>query len=60
MHKIIRLCLIGALHLTCYLWFIPQIILPRFGSTGSKMAVAGVVALSLALVTLMFRKGKKP
>jgi len=57
--KVFRLCLIGALHATCYLWFIPSVILPRFGSTGSKAAVACVVVISLVLVTLMFRK-KKP
>lgn len=59
MHKIFRLCLIGALHVTCYLWFIPTVVIPRFGSTGSKAAVAGVVALSLVLITFMFRKKKE-
>jgi len=58
--KIIRLCFIGALHATCYLWLIPQVIMPRFGSTGSRAAVACVVTLSLILVTLMFRKKKQP
>ena len=48
------------MHATCYLWLIPRVILPRFGSTGSKVAVAGVVTLSLILVTLMFRKKKQP
>jgi len=56
--KAIRLCFIGALHATCYLWFIPHVILPRFGTTGSKTAVACVVAISLLLVTLMFRRKK--
>ena len=60
MQKFIRLCLIGSLHATCYLWLIPRVILPRFGSTGSKVAVACVVTLSLILVTLMFRKKKQP
>ena len=59
MPKVIRLCLIGVLHATCYLWFIPVVVLPRFGSTGSKVAVACVMATSLILVTLMFRH-KKP
>jgi len=56
--KVIRLCLIGSLHVTCYLWFIPKVILPRFGSTGSKAAIACVVTLSLVLITLMLRKKK--
>ncbi len=58
MPKVIRLCLIGSLHATCYLWLIPQVILPRFGATGSKVAGVCAVTLSLILVTLMFR-GKK-
>ena len=58
MPKVIRLCLIGALHATCYLWFIPHVILPRFGTTGSKTAVACVVVISLLLVTLLFRRKK--
>lgn len=59
MQKLIRLCLIGSLHVTCYLWFIPHVVLPRFGSSGSKVAMACVVTLSLILLTLMFRR-KKP
>lgn len=54
-----RIGFIGILHTTCYLWFIPKVILPKFGSTGGKVAVVGVILTSLILVTLMFKKKKK-
>ncbi|MCG8473395.1 MAG: hypothetical protein MI742_16270 [Desulfobacterales bacterium] len=59
MKPLARIGLIGMLHATCYLWFIPKIVLPHFGSTGGKVAVACVVATSLFLVTLIFRKPRK-
>lgn len=59
MNKILRIGIIGLLHVTVYLWLLPFVILPRFGSMGSKITVAVVIGMSLILLFLMFRKKRK-
>ncbi|MBU1169305.1 MAG: hypothetical protein KKD44_07050 [Proteobacteria bacterium] len=60
MKKLARLGLIGVLHATVYLWLLPHLILPRFGSLGSKITVGVLIVLSVIILTSAFVKKKKP
>lgn len=60
MKKMARIGFIGILHATVYLWLLPHLILPRFGSLGSKITVAVLILISLIILTTTFVKKKKP
>lgn len=50
---------IGVLHTTVYLWLLPRMILPRFGSCGSKITIAVLVLISLLVLVSAFGKKDK-
>ncbi len=52
----LRILLIGVLHSTCYLWLLPKVILPRFGSTGSRVTVAVLIVISLILLSGLVKR----
>lgn len=60
MKKLLRVGSIGALHTTVYLWLLPRLILPRFGSLGSKITVGVLVLISLVILTATFMAKNKP
>lgn len=59
MKKLMRIALIGFIHTTVYLWLIPVVILPRFGSLGSKITIACVIIFSIVLLTMTFGGKRK-
>jgi hypothetical protein len=60
MKKILRVGSIGVLHTTVYLWLLPRLILPRFGSLGSKITVGALVLFSVVVLSMTFLGKSKP
>ncbi len=56
MRQAARVLLIGTLHTVCYLWLLPEVILPRFGRTGSRVTVTVLVVVSIVLLSGMIRR----
>lgn len=58
MRQAARVLLIGTLHTVCYLWLLPEVILPRFGRTGSRVTVTVLVVVSIVLLSGLIRRRK--
>ena len=59
MKKILRIGLIGTLHLIVYLWLLPFVILPKFGNTGTKITVTVLILISVIVLSSLFINKKK-
>lgn len=57
MRNFIRIAFIGVLHSTCYLWLLPDVILPRFGNKGTRVTVVVLGVVSLILISGMIKRG---
>ena len=59
MKKWQRIFLIGALHCTVYLWLLPDVILPEFGSNGTRVTVTVLGIVSVVLLSGLLKKKKR-
>jgi hypothetical protein len=57
MRSIIKIVFIGVLHSTCYLWLLPDLILPRFGNNGTRFTVAVLGVISVILISGLIKRG---
>ena len=56
MRQAARVLFIGTLHTVCYLWLLPEVILPRFGRMGSRITITVLVVVSIVLLSGMIRR----
>lgn len=55
---VFRIIGIGILHVVLYLYIVPFVIYPKFGSNGIKFAVVVAIVISVAAFGTMFFKEK--
>ncbi|MCD4744494.1 MAG: hypothetical protein K8R67_18680 [Desulfobacteraceae bacterium] len=49
-----KIASIGCLHIFLYLYLIPFIIVPTFGNSGLKMAIAIAIGISMIIIVTIF------
>jgi len=55
---LLRVIGIGLLHAVLYLYFVPFVIYPKFGSNGFKFTIAVAIIISIAILGTMFCRKK--
>ena len=56
---IVRIVGIGLFHATLYLYIVPFLIYPKFGSNGFKFTIIVAIMISIAIIgTILFEKKK--
>ena len=49
-NSLIRICVIGVFHAVLYLYIIPYIVAPRFGSTGASFLAVTAIIISVSVL----------